>query len=1280
MHRFLPSLLLLFAVSASAAVTGTVIGDDGAPLAGARVRAFAREPFGVTAARLLSNAPDAVAIATSESGADGKFSIDVKGNATVDVVADAAGREPAVFFAADGDDAGAIFLRTAGKGRRIRVTADGKPLPNALVYLGHGLLLRTDAQGTYPAVSGGESAFIVHPDYPPSAAVERNGEVQLRRGAAVRGRVVARDGTTPVAGAVVLAGGWPLARSAADGTFTIEHPPQRLRALLAVSGNDAGATTTPDAAKPVAIRLGTAASLSGSATTKGQAPVAGATVSLHAEGELYSAITDAKGHYAFAALPVGNYNAQAFHPAYVTTRAADLRVASQASHSFPLLPRPRIRGMVLGDDHKPLAGAVAGVAGLGGGGTVAITTATGEFTLRLPLAGTPTVVAASKSGYATAVSDGLVLEPGETKSGLTLTLQRGFAMRFSVVDPDRQPVAGAAVDLIRSGSGRRSPLPCGLLDRDKCRTTGADGAVETRIVEGQYDVRVSGDFVPVILGGKSLTARSSPLVVTVDRGAEVSGRVLFSDGTPAADARIVTSGAAGAFGSNATADANGAFTLKRLPRTALALVANTADEPPIHSAPVNVTPPARNVAITIPAPARIEGRVIDRATSQPVTSFNVVAGQRQMTRSGGGLDVNSADGTFVLKRVQPGSVELRVTAPGYVAGSVSDLLVEEGKALTGVEVKLEQGARVVGHVTAGGNPAAGVSVRYSVRGPRRIGLPATTDANGDYVLDGVPPGDQTFDFVKQGFVTKRKSAEVAAGKEVRIDVDLDRGREIRGRVGERGGQAVATARITAATPSSPYAASVTTDADGQFTLSGLEDGRYSITARKNGFVAATVDDVDAASGRPVTLTLERGGTIVGRVVGVPEAEMGFVRVSASGHNAAASEQVDAGGNFTLNGIPDGNVTITAYKPGPPMRQSAPKTVEVINGSAPPVEIDFSAGITVRGRVTRNGLGANGGSVNFVPRGRTATRVQLGMIAADGSYEVGGLEPGDYDVRVNVNGGGNDSVPYSVVGNATFDIDLKGATVRGTVVDAATGVPLADVQISASSGSPQLRAWSSANSDGDGRFVLDMLPDGTFNVRANREHYAPATQTLTVSGGSAPPLELRLTRGLEAVLRIVDATTGAPLDGSVTLIDVQQKKVAGTGSGRSEDGATHVWAAAGSYRAQVHANGYVPQTLDVTVPGPEVRVAMTRAATLVITSRSGGRFRLVPPAMGGVVGGVVVGSPGGSGITVPPGGRLPITSLTPGVYEVDKLAPDLKSVTNKYTVVLTSGQTATLDAD
>jgi len=62
---------------------------------------------------------------------------------------------------------------------------------------------------------------------------------------------------------------------------------------------------------------------------------------------------------------------------------------------------------------------------------------------------------------------------------------------------------------------------------------------------------------------------------------------------------------------------------------------------------------------------------------------------------------------------------------------------------------------------------------------------------------------------------------------------------------------------------------------------------------------------------------------------------------------------------------------------------------------------------------------------------------------------------------------------------------------------------------------------------------------------------------------------------------------------------------------------------------------------------------------------------VPPA----------GAPAGAGtIGIAAGQRFPLNSLVPGVYEVDKIGNDGKTVLQKYTAVLNGGQTANLEVD
>src|ERR1700674_1025872 len=104
------AFILLTTTALHAAINALILHEEGKPLAGARVRAFAREENGALRKRLLSKEPETPAIATAISADDGRVSLDVKGEPVILLVADAAGRAVQLSDAVDGRDAGAFVL------------------------------------------------------------------------------------------------------------------------------------------------------------------------------------------------------------------------------------------------------------------------------------------------------------------------------------------------------------------------------------------------------------------------------------------------------------------------------------------------------------------------------------------------------------------------------------------------------------------------------------------------------------------------------------------------------------------------------------------------------------------------------------------------------------------------------------------------------------------------------------------------------------------------------------------------------------------------------------------------------------------------------------------------------------------------------------------------------------------------------------------------------------------------------------------------------------------
>lgn len=1271
MRPLIAALALLTATTAHATITATILDEEGKPLAGARVRAFSREENGALRKRLLSKEPETPAIVTATSADDGRVSLDVRGEPVILLVADAAGRAVQLNDATDGRDAGAFVLPKAAvlKGH---VTDGGKPVANVLVAGGQWYLTHTDARGDYdvPALAGGfERLFFVHPDHAVaeltiSAMDPRRKsayDVSLSKGVAIKGRVLAAVGDALVPHAVVSVAGWPLAESDESGTFSIAHAPQSWRAVFARAPHFTGVAMNRGGTKPADIKLGPALTLSGTVKSA-TATVAGSYVSLYSELDPGppGAVSNSKGRFTIDGLLAGRYILFGTHPDFNVNRTP-LDLSASTERTVTAMALVPVLGHVVDEEHKPVAGARVGVnlSTIPGGTSMprpATTSAAGEFTTRI-FPDSNVQFAVSKPGYALGLAGPFTAEKARN---VTITLPAGFHATIRVMDGQRNPVPGATVEIVRATDNpgdRRTPLPCAEV-RDDCRTTKADGTLAERLVEGKYDLQVTGDeLAPKRVPGQLLTARAATATITVERGAQVSGRVTQSDGTPAGGAVVTVRGSVP---HSAVAAPDGTFTLKGLAAGQVTITASTSDTTPqMTSAPTAVTAPAKDVVLQIPAPTSISGRVIEKSGGQPITDFQVMAlsGDQGAMRPSSTSPIHSDDGTFIVQAA-PGRTELRVMASGFVRATLGGLTLEEGKPLSGVEVKMDRGGRVVGHVASHNEPVSGVNINSGAN------TGAMTDANGDYVLDGVEPGDRTLQARKQGLVTVQKGFTAKAGEDVRVDLELDRGRELAGRVLDRGGHPLDSARIQVrGVEDRTIRTNATTDPDGNFKISGLPDGHVSLVIEHQGYVSATMENVDPAQN--VTITLDRGGVITGHVAGLTDAEAGTVIVWASYAASGAQANVGSDGSFTVQGVPDGPVTVAAMKTAAQMRRSAPKTVTVTNGSAPFVELDFAEGISVTGRVTREGKPVTGGSVNFSDtKGASGGYSQIGP---DGSYLVGGLQAGEYRVIVNPFGANVMSTlqNLTVAGSMTHDIDLTGRSLRGHVVDGSSGAPLSDVTVQLRPVRPGASMFRMATTDSDGRFTVDLLDDGQYHLVMQRTQYAALQQDVSIP---SQDLELRLSATAAAMVHVVDGATGQPIAADISVVDATTKTAVAYVRATADTDAK-LFLADGRYTMNVNAGGYTTVSLPLLVPSPEVQVTMQRGGTI--------SFRLHGTQTSYSVR-LLVNGQEARAEWINAVYQTSITGVVPGSYVVEVTSADRKTPHGSYPVSVQAGQTAIVD--
>ncbi len=1309
----------LSALPSLAAITGIVMTTDGQPVTGARVSIRTFEPTEAARARLLSASPEAIPIASTQTDSKGAFSLESPKDPTVDLNVFARGYEPQQRRVERDEEVGAVALQKS-ETRKASVTAGGKPVAGAIVVLRYGgyeYFTKTDEQGRYeaPDPKRARSVSVLHSDYAlndetfitmsgvSASALQRT----LVAGSAFKGHVVSGAKDAPVAKATVLVDGWPLATSADDGTFTIAHMPPKWKTIAARKDSLLGQRAFSKEASAT-IRMAAGATISGRVTdAKTRVPVGGTVVSVgprrFGPGADNSAqtLTDTKGAYSLV-VPAGTYLLLANHPGYATRPADASGVAGQqTSKDLAIAPLARVSGVVLDEAKRPVVVAAldtetndeirAGMPPMRMMRTSdsVVSGPDGRFSIRIP-ADEELRVRATKRGLPSAKSDSLQLAPGERRSGIVLTIASGISVSGRAIDPQGDPLSGVAVTAAETEGGQRGVMMrmfMGMPDADDDAVrTASDGTFTMRVKEGTYDFTFRREgLAPKTVRGQSVSVASSPTVeATMEPSSEITGRV--TRGGVGLEGVLLMAMAPGISGVTAVTAADGSFTLSGLAAGSIRIMARKEDD--FVQETRNITAPARDVVIEVRAGGRVTGRVVEKGSGKPITTFQAGI---TTSRGGGGMvmmappqlrSFTSDDGSFTLDSVPPGSIVLVASSPGYASGRLN-LNVEEGKEVTGVELQLDTGVKLVGRVTGpNGSPLSDVQVRvlpsptggFASSGMDRM---ASTDANGEYAIEALEAGEESISFSHPKQASARKQVTLK-GRETRLDVQLTSGGRVTGSVVTESGAPVAEAQVEAYSGSSWESAR--TDANGAFELESVTPGRYRLTASKTGLVEGVLQDVDVSSGAPVRIVLKTGGSIYGRVTGLNAQELAQAQVmanAASSSSTAAS--IDASGNYRIEGVAGGTVQVQAWS-GNPMsgsaRRAGVQTVDLAPGGSQQVDIVFRDDIVISGRILRNGVPLAGASVNFFPRGNSSRASGGAPADNDGRYTVNGLEEGEYSVMVNDSQRMSPySTTYQVRGSATYDIDYKTNAVRGRVIDVATNEPLANASVqirNASATTEGPRMSRGGMTDATGSFIIDSITPGSYVITASKDGFANEMKELYVGDSAPADLELHLAQNVGVTLNVVDARDGRTVTARASVFDVQGRLVEEPRwtFGGGEPTSLKLAVPPGNYIATIWASGYAPRSISFQSPSTQT-VAVSPGGTLEVRSKHNEprRIRLIDAS----------GLPYPRMSSAPPSRELlpsPGTTVLPntaaGAYTLQLLSGEV--VIDSKRVVVTEGQT------
>ncbi|MBS2028604.1 MAG: carboxypeptidase regulatory-like domain-containing protein [Deltaproteobacteria bacterium] len=389
--------------------------------------------------------------------------------------------------------------------------------------------------------------------------------------------------------------------------------------------------------------------------------------------------------------------------------------------------------------------------------------------------------------------------------------------------------------------------------------------------------------------------------VSLERSTTVTGRVL-EDGKPAEGAQVQVLGSLGVVG---VTDAHGAYRLA-LPKEARGLVARRGSR--VGSIVFEDRAPEHVPDIVLASAAAVDVLVLDAASGAPVEGAEIFLRDDANDLSA----TSDPDGRASLEGLVDGAFEV-VAMRREGPGASAQVAPKPGERVS-VVLKLPPSLSVHGRVlTADRKPAADVDVTGRCEDLREVSRAAysTTDAEGRFVLTGLPPGT-----ARISASSGRGSAEAKARLPTDEEVVLTF-------------QAPGSIDVLVQGPDGPVAGALVTidgvdgglkptDSDGHARADELIPDVYTLRATAPGLVQHAFPSTALESGETahVTITLAALATIRGNTVDATGAPMAGVAVVADGDSPEWTDEgphavSDADGKFELSLAAAGSYAITA---------------------------------------------------------------------------------------------------------------------------------------------------------------------------------------------------------------------------------------------------------------------------------------------------------------------------------------------------------------------------------
>ncbi len=673
--------------------------------------------------------------------------------------------------------------------------------------------------------------------------------------------------------------------------------------------------------------------------------------------------------------------------------------------------------------------------------------------------------AATLPEYARAQRESVLVKAGAVPE-VVLTLGRMGSIEGVLAGTDGKPLAAARIGVRRMGAGESDQRPPAPITAD---AAGRYHFPDVPAGTHRFRFTVAG-YPPVMREGVVVQAgRPTPGIdVRLQEGLTLRGKVVKPDGAPAAGAlvRVSQGDGAEAVRSDTVAGADGVFTLAGLAAGAGTARASLPDAPAGKAAVTLPQAAGALLEVNLPNPVIVRGTLRD-AAGKPVAGARIycyrMATMPDPDEQNYYDNQTDATGAFRIPGQAPGTVQISANKAGYRAISQVQVLPDAGgEVVLDLKTDVMRYGSARGRVLkADGTPAEKVRVSVWVEDAGVSPAMAETDARGEFQMKQVPAGKANLSVGAALARRPEATAEIREGQET-VFPDVK----------------VKPAGI----------------------IECVVRGRERVPKEARLMVVPFAEPVDAAGKRVPAATAVRLfapmlGGLAGPAPKMPhEGEMFYFSPAAAGVAAYPPGTRLAYTLFEMNQEAQGSGdlrTLPAVPPGPcrvslGLQQMRGGTfalafqsgvpAEVVVDQKTRVEVEFLDGGTLSGRFAGTAISGEGAMFSVVHRD-TWRMAGLGMPGAGGTFSLPHLAPGDYLLVICPAGSAGMLLPFSIRAGETTELTLtpsKGVALRGKV----KGVLPKDTCVSAESET----SFGGVKVGDDGAFALEHLLPGTYTLR------------------------------------------------------------------------------------------------------------------------------------------------------------------------------------------------------